>query len=96
MDNEVLDKAECTLLIQEITYRDANGAEQKGFKIHPWGKLKMGERGAEQVYTVPVEISFGGVMEASNNRTQIFKFENHSGIVAEDGSSGGMHELSPM
>lgn len=96
IDDYAMDKAECTLLIEEISYRDANGAMQKGFKIHPWGKLKYGSAGEEQSYTVPVHVSFGGILDGTDNQTKIYKFENHSGVVADDGSSGGMHFLSPL
>ena len=91
-----MDKAECTLLIQEYSYRDANGVEKKAFKVHPWGKIKYGKAGEEQEYTVPVTISFDGIAVSTENNGQIFKFENHSGVVSADGTNGGLHELSPL
>lgn len=96
IDDGAMDKAECTLLIQHVTYRDANGAEQKAFRILPWGKIKYAVAGEQQEYTVPVTISFDGINVSTEGAGQYFKLENHSGIVSADGGDGGMHELSQL
>ena len=91
IDDEAMDKAQLTLLLQEFTYRDGNGAEQKAMRVLPWGKLKYDQvAGAEQEFIVPVTIGFEGIDSTKSTQLKVL-LENHPGVVAEDGSEGGMH-----
>jgi len=55
-----MDRAELTLLFQEVKYRDPNGEEKTAMNILPFGRLKYAGRGEEQVYVVPVHIGYEG------------------------------------
>jgi len=90
-----MNEAELTLLISEFKYRDANGVEQKAYKVLPWGRVKYNVKGDEEDWTVPVHLTFEGKHSIDYTNIRV-KFEAHNGVVSADGLEGGLHELAPL